>query len=119
MVYGKTKPEKFNPYLYNNPYNPWMMRFSYSSSLAATTLCSYLCGYFIHPFTSVAFFYDFYIFLKHFRILNQMVELMAIEKNKTHVMVRCYNFLGFVSPKVFLLPISELVYVGVKENDTI
>ena len=101
MIYGKTKPEKFHPHLFKNPYNPWMMRLSYTGSFAATTFCSYLFGFYIHPVASIAFIVDYYIFLKHFKMLNQLVEHMVLDKNKTHVLIRCYNFFGFVRPKVF------------------
>ena len=74
---------------------------------------------FIHPAASLLVGFDLYLLLKSMVVMNQTVDYILLEKNKTEIILSKINFLGYEREKQLKVKLSEVRFLGKVENTSV
>ncbi len=108
---------KYNYFIYGNPYNLKQIRFSYLTSLGTTLIGTGLLAA-INPLFAALMLYDYYSLMRFGLVLNSTVFSLILHRSKRHINIDSLNALGFRG-KLNInrrYKLSQIRYVGVVNN---
>lgn len=117
--YRKGVPMPIQLPLFVNPYRVGTLRIGLLSAVATTAV---LTGFLaiLHPVFALATVYDWFLLGRAMMQLNQTVQVLMLDANKTEIIVNKLNFLGlFRQARYDAKSLREIRYLGIRENNTI